>query len=356
MAFRRKSSERALEEIRAVTKSSGIFRWMATDNIIDMSYFRDVLPALAQDSQPYEFFYETKANLTKAQVEVMADAGCRVIQPGVESLHDETLDRMRKGTTAAQNIQLLKNCMEAGVLPIWSILCGFPGSDPTAVWGVAKKLPLLAHLPPPNGTTPIRFDRFSPYHSDPESFGITLEPVASYQWVYGVSLERAESLAYFFGEADGDPDIARFALKSLGFANEWRESFWGTDRPELVFLESPPGEMMIRDTRRATPQDSHRLKGNLAVVLRMLGTPVSHRGLGRRLESADDWNAGKAELESCLMQLEEAGLIWVSAKQLVGLVTEPPRRAVTADLDRALGKVRWRKVLSERSNFLQRFG
>src|SRR5262249_17977756 len=53
MAFRKKSPARALSEIRALTSRHGVYRWSATDNIIDMSYFQAVLPELAGDERKY---------------------------------------------------------------------------------------------------------------------------------------------------------------------------------------------------------------------------------------------------------------------------------------------------------------
>ena len=54
----------------------------------------------------------------------------RRIQPGIESLSDHVLKLMRKGTTALQNIQLLKWCREYGVQPEWNLLSASRASRP----------------------------------------------------------------------------------------------------------------------------------------------------------------------------------------------------------------------------------
>ena len=100
---------------------------MAVDNILDMRYFRDVLPQLRERQLGLTLFYETKANLTKEQVKLLRDAGVLAIQPGVESLSTHVLQLMRKGVTALQNIQLLKWCRQYGVTVAWNLLYGFPG-------------------------------------------------------------------------------------------------------------------------------------------------------------------------------------------------------------------------------------
>ena len=68
-----------------------------------------------------------KANLTREQVRLLADAGVRHIQPGIESLSDHVLALMKKGVTGLRNVQLLKWCKEYGIEVDWNILYGFPG-------------------------------------------------------------------------------------------------------------------------------------------------------------------------------------------------------------------------------------
>src|SRR5260370_24175623 len=127
MAFRSKSARRALEELEYLVQRWRIENVEAVDNILDMKYFRDVLPALAEWKWPLQLFYEVKSNLSREQVHLLRDAGVRRIQPGIESLNDHILKLMKKGTTALRNIQLLKWCQEYGVTAEWSMLYGFPG-------------------------------------------------------------------------------------------------------------------------------------------------------------------------------------------------------------------------------------
>jgi ribosomal peptide maturation radical SAM protein 1 len=127
LAFRAKSPERALAEIRELRARYGLEFFSAVDNILDMGYFRSLLPRLAMEPPGVTFFYEVKANLSAAQVGLLAAAGVTTIQPGVESLSDHVLQLMRKGSTALQNVQLLKWCREHGVRPEWNLLYGFPG-------------------------------------------------------------------------------------------------------------------------------------------------------------------------------------------------------------------------------------
>ena len=147
-----------------------------------------LLPELARRGAPVELFYEVKANLTRAQVAALARPGVRHVQPGIESLSDHVLRLMRKGTTALQNLQLLKWCTEYGVVPEWNFLYGFPREDPTEYERMADLVDSLGHLPPPSGSGPLRLDRFSPYHEAPADYGISgVRPLAPYRHLYDVS-------------------------------------------------------------------------------------------------------------------------------------------------------------------------
>jgi len=54
MAYRSKSGARALEEMRQLSDRWQTDRIEVVDNILDMRYFSDLLPALAADGRPWE--------------------------------------------------------------------------------------------------------------------------------------------------------------------------------------------------------------------------------------------------------------------------------------------------------------
>jgi magnesium-protoporphyrin IX monomethyl ester (oxidative) cyclase len=341
MAFRKKSPARALKEIRALTSRYGVYRWSATDNIIDMSYFQTVLPALAAEDRQYSFFYETKS-----------DAGCNFIQPGIESLHDETLKIMKKGTTACSNIQLLKYCLEFGVTPAWNILCGFPGSDPEWVAEIAADLPALFHLPPPTSTTPIRFDRFSPYHQRPESYGLELEPLPAYRLVYPLADAVLEDLAYFFRAVGGLPERVReTAVLSRDVTERWRAEYKSPRRAQLVIESDQGGTIRIRDTRTCATASSHVLSGQLASLFRIVESPITLQGILARFHDGGSTAPVEPDVIEGLAELRARRLIWRSSTQYVALATPPPQRRMPNKADSVVGKVDMAKYLAEKVRF-----
>ena len=216
MKHRSKSPERVLSEISALAELYGTRSIQFVDNILDMSYFKTVLPRLAASSDKYALFYETKSNLKRDEVHLLADAGVHWIQPGIESLDDNVLRLIGKGNSALMNLQLLKWSCEYGIHAAWNMLCGVPGEEDSWYAEMAEWLPAVFHLQPPSGLNRVRYDRFSPYHMRPEDFGLTLQPSRAYGYVYPLPNESLMRLAYSFEESPRQGHIHRAVHKQPG--------------------------------------------------------------------------------------------------------------------------------------------
>ena len=199
MAYRSKSANRALDELVYLTNRYPGYPLTVVDNILDMKYFKDLIPEIAARKLNLELFYEVKANLKKEQLYLLREAGITMIQPGIESFNNRVLKLMRKGVTGLQNIQLLKWCKELGLNPFWNLLWGFPGEMPEDYTRMAQMIPLLSHLKPPEAGETIRLNRFSPHFDHSEQFGFEeVVPYPAYQYVYPLAAEAVANLAYIF--------------------------------------------------------------------------------------------------------------------------------------------------------------
>jgi ribosomal peptide maturation radical SAM protein 1 len=225
MAFRSKSAERVIAEVTRLQERYGAGGISVVDNILDMRYFTTLLPLLERRHTRVNLFYEVKANLTRARVRQLADAGIAHIQPGIESLSDHVLELMRKGTTALQNIQLLKWCREYGIRPEWNFLYGFPGETAADYEAMLPLIDAIRFLDPPSAYGPIRLDRFSPYHDDPGSFGMTnVRPQAPYRYLYPEAPHLARIAYYFdFDYADGRVPV-QYAEAALAHVQQWMDT------------------------------------------------------------------------------------------------------------------------------------
>ena len=246
MAFRSKSADRVLSEIAGLRRqpSESV---AVVDNILDMRYFSTVLPALAEQGAPLGLFYEVKANLTRQQVRMLARAGVQHVQPGIESLSDSVLKLMRKGTTALQNVQMLKWCTEYGVQPEWNFLYGFPGEDPGEYARMADLMESLGHLPAPSGQGPVRLDRFSPYHEDPAGFGmVAVQASRPYRYLYEAAEDELMKIAYYFDFEYADGRDLGYAAPALERVHAWA----GRGRTgTLTLSHHEDGSAIILDNR-----------------------------------------------------------------------------------------------------------
>jgi ribosomal peptide maturation radical SAM protein 1 len=251
MAFRSKSPRRALDELEYLVGRWRLTQVEVVDNILDMKYFHDMLPALARARRDWQIFYEVKANLSRDQVRLLRDAGVNRIQPGIESLSDHVLKLMRKGTTALRNIQLLKWGKEHDIIVEWNILYGFPGETREDYVKMLELLPAIRFLRPPCATGPIRLDRFSPYHNASADFGLTrVRPLSTYRYLYPFDEESLQRIAYYFDfDYEPDTDPTGYAAEVIAYARDWKTN------PETGTLGSSrrsDGSLAIVDTRSDT--------------------------------------------------------------------------------------------------------
>jgi ribosomal peptide maturation radical SAM protein 1 len=263
MSFRSKSVQRCFQEFTSVSEMYQTKRIDCVDNILDPRYIRSLFPLLADSNLDLKLFYEVKANLTYDQLELMRAGGVCGIQPGIENFSDQVLRLMNKGCTGFQNIQLLRWCRELGIEVVWNILAGFPSESPAEYERQAELVPLLTHLMPPTGCSPIRLDRFSPFHMNPSNFGFErVRPAAAYYYVFPLERRELTRLAYFFefDYADGrDPN------SYLNHLNEEISKWWNaqSDNSDKPRLDARPhaGGLLIEDTRPIAMKHRNVLSG-----------------------------------------------------------------------------------------------
>jgi ribosomal peptide maturation radical SAM protein 1 len=244
MKQRTKSAQRSLDEFQYLLERYPGFEISVVDNILDYAYFKDFIPSLIEirKTKEYELFYEVKANLTKAQLGMLKDSGISSIQPGVESFCRKTLKIMHKGVSPIQNIQLLKWCRELNMGVEWNLLYGFPGEEIKEYMEVAKMIPLLSHLSPPNSCAPIRLDRFSPNFDYSEALGFKdIQPYPTYNYIYSFKKEEVFNLAYYFTY-----HYANYKI-DLGKMKRFNQSikYWRTKHSESALFYSDNGDALL---------------------------------------------------------------------------------------------------------------
>ena len=272
MQYRKKSPERVLNELSELRRLYGLGNVQFVDNILDMSFFKTVLPKLAAEQEKYSLFYETKANLKREQVELLAHAGIRYIQPGIESLDDNILKLLAKGNSTLMNLQLLKWCSELDIDVSWNLLSGVSGESDSWYAEMANWLPAIFHLQPPTGVARIRYDRFSPYQMRPHDFDLTLEPSRTYPYVYPLPNESLRRLAYSFEDSKRPRHMHRGMSEEPGqqqlreVVRHWNE-LWHISKPVLQVYDDG-NRLRFIDTRPCAIQSDWTIGGVAAEIYR----------------------------------------------------------------------------------------
>ncbi len=343
LPFRSKSPRRALDELAWLTRRHPGCVVEATDNVLDTRYLEGLLPALASRRRRPSLFYEVRASLRKKQLRLLRDAGVRHVQPGIESLSDPVLKLIRKGTSALQNIQLLKWCKELGIGTTWNLLWGFPGEPEEEYARMARLVPLLVHLPPPGGCGVMRLDRFSPSFEDAERLGFAdVRPLPAYRYVYGLPDEALARLACFFAFRYREPrDVGAYAARLEKQLGRWFRAFEAHD----LFSVERNGWLLVWDLRPRSRAPLTALHGVDRLLYQGCDAACDARRLAESVASA---GAGPITPEAVARRLEpllQRGLVVRDGSRYLALAIplaeySPPPRAVERfyEVARALGR------------------
>ncbi|HWW60473.1 MAG TPA: RiPP maturation radical SAM C-methyltransferase, partial [Thermoanaerobaculia bacterium] len=251
MAYRRKSGERLIGEIEQLVTRYGTATLHAADNILPLDLTGEVLPWLAARQPRLDLFYEVKANVRPAMLDLFVRAGINSIQPGIESLADRVLQRMDKGVSAAQNIALLRDCASRQIDVNWNLLVDVPGDEADDYAAMSALVPSLEHLQPPSGCTPVLIDRYSPYFTKPEAFGITdVRPLPVYASIYPVSADLSR-LAYHFRGTFSTGGRSEAACALADAVDRWKSRWSDPQCPALMLVELESGAAAIVDSRES---------------------------------------------------------------------------------------------------------
>lgn len=347
MAFRSCSAEKVESSLRRLAARYPVRRLFATDNILPMNYFHTLLPRLAEapflnNKGEVKLFFEVKANLSRAQVQLLAAAGVADLQPGIESLSTPLLKTLGKGVTALQNVFLLKCCTEYGLVPYWNLLIGVPGEQASDYSHMQQWLPLLFHLRPPSGgAVRVECHRFSPYHRQPNPFVQQLQPARFYQGLFPSPPFELHRIAYYFDakwkETLGDSAYTEVIRLVEVWLRRWHQD---EETPRLAMADRPDGGLFIEDTRTHSLV-VHELDPVQTKLYRLIADPVLvDRFIAKATQLCD---LSESALKAQLVWFVDQGLALFENERVLGLAVSATNQTVSRDLRR----VQMRRMASQ---------
>ncbi len=169
--YRRKKARKVVEEIDDLTTRHKTLSVAFTDNLIPAKAPKTLFPGIEQLHKDLRLFCEIRAKTPFDGLMKMKTAGVDRVQIGIEALSSALLRKLNKGTTAIDNLEIMKNCEALGIRNISNLILHFPGSDTR---DVAETLRNMAFARP---FRPMRFVSFwlgygSPVWRQPDVYGI----------------------------------------------------------------------------------------------------------------------------------------------------------------------------------------
>lgn len=311
MKFRAKPIEQVNAEIAALSERYDSFRFRIVDNILEMKYLDGVFGRFARENLDFQIFIEVKSNLNREQIRTLAHGGINVVQPGIESFSVNQLRDMDKGVRPMQNILFLKWAMYYGIDVTWNILTGFPGETDEDYRIQTELIRPLVHLQPPIGVGDLYLERFSPYFTRPEDYGIRIQgPGEAYLYVYDSPKIDPMKIAYDFEFENGnriDPHRVQALRETVA---RWRARF-ETDQPPYLIFSKSANFVTVYDGRLETGPQKIRFTSVPASVITFCNDkPRTVEQIQNNIAETRPGSEGARVIEEVIAELEEQKILY----------------------------------------------
>ncbi len=144
-----KSPEKAARELQLLKQKYHTAYFRLTDLVQPQ---RDYLAQLKEHGMEdtFRLFWEMRPNVTESDIALLRSIGLFYAQTGLESLSTQELKYIGKGTTAVNNIAVLRHCATYRIHVVWNFLYGFREDHRSWYEEAMQIMPRLYHLQPPD--------------------------------------------------------------------------------------------------------------------------------------------------------------------------------------------------------------
>ncbi|MFO7784763.1 MAG: RiPP maturation radical SAM C-methyltransferase [Desulfatiglandales bacterium] len=264
--YRAKSADRVVREIDELTRTHRVLSVPFMDNLLPAGQSRPVFEGVARLSRDFKFFGEVRATTRPEDLRVMAAAGMQEVQVGIEALSTSLLRKLRKGTTALNNLEIMKRCETPGMPElVGNLILHVPGSDENDVAETLRVLEFVQCFRPLK-TVFFWLGLGSPIWNAPRDYGIR-KTFNHHNYARLFPARILEGLTLMVqGYHGGVRHRHRIWRPVRDRVREWQRSYDELHRlprsgPILSFRDG--GDfIIIRERRMGTDAMTHRLQGN----------------------------------------------------------------------------------------------
>jgi ribosomal peptide maturation radical SAM protein 1 len=263
--YRAKSAEKISAEIRSLVETYRVLSFSFMDNLLPPSHLKEISQRIADPATDLRLFGEIRAATLRRDLLAMADAGMVEVQVGIEALSSRLLEKLNKGTTAIQNVEIMRNC-EASNLPrlTSNLITHFPGSDGEDVKETLANLSYVRFFRPLKAT-PFWLGYGSPVWLDPRAYGIRKTGNhPHYAELFPPEILRSLTMMIqgYQGNLKEQERLWRPVKQAL---KDWENSYGALHRSArsgpILSYQDGGDFLVIRERRTGTDDLTHRLQG-----------------------------------------------------------------------------------------------
>ncbi len=262
--YRTKAVAQVVDEVDQLTDTHKVLSVSFMDNALPPKKIRDISAGLASKNKHFQFFGELRASTSRRSLEALRNAGMIKIQIGIESLSSRLLEKLNKGTTAMDNMEIIKHCEALGIQNEGNLLLHFPGSDETDVEETLRTIH-FARLFRPLRTVYFWLGMQSPVWKDPRNYGI--KALLNHPYTKILFPEPVcRRTRFMVQDYRGDKLLQRRLWRPVEQAvRKWRQDYFRLhndpyDGPILT-LHDGRSFLILRERRIDKEPANHRLEG-----------------------------------------------------------------------------------------------
>ncbi len=262
--YRSKAASQVAAEIDYLTGRHQILSVAMMDNVLPPKDAHNIFKQVVKLNKDLGLFGEVRTTTSMKELTAMRDCGMREVQIGIEALSSSLLKKLHKGTTAIQNLEIMKNCEALGIRSISNLILQFPGSD---AQDVAETLHTLEFA---RTFYPLKAVRFwlgleSPVWRNPKAYGIKTVYNHS-NWSYLFPDKIVRSLPFLIQAYRGDLTYQKKIWQPVRKkVSDWQKQYTaiqaGQDKGPILSLRDGRDFCIIRQRRYQDEPAVHRLTG-----------------------------------------------------------------------------------------------
>lgn len=262
--YRSKAANRVTAEIDHLTDRHQTLSVAMMDNVLPHKDALDLFVQITRLNKDLRLFGEIRATTSLKMLSAMRACGMREVQIGIEALSSGLLRKLRKGTSAIQNLEVMKNCEALGIRNISNLILQFPGSNEHDVADTLRALEFALPFYPLKAVN-FWLGLQSPVWRNHKAYGI--KAVFNHpNWSYLFPDKIFRSLPFLIQAYRGDLTYQRriwkpVKKKILDWQHQYAEIRGDSGDAPILSLQDGRNFVIIRQRRYQAEPAVHRLVG-----------------------------------------------------------------------------------------------